>query len=113
MAGVPVRSPLLKRDRLDIWTDLIPFGTDDAGRLVELDIKWLHSLISGITGCGKSYSVRLLALGLALDPTVRQMIFDATAAADFRDFELVADRVGFGADDDVCRRLRDTLRELV
>jgi S-DNA-T family DNA segregation ATPase FtsK/SpoIIIE len=113
MTGPPIPSPLLKADRLDIWKHKIPFGLDDHGRLVELDPMWTHSLFSGITDTGKSYSLRLLMLGLALDPTVRTSVFDSSGAADWRDFELIAHRCGFDDSDETCRLLRDTLREYV
>jgi S-DNA-T family DNA segregation ATPase FtsK/SpoIIIE len=102
MAGPPIPSPLLKRD-----------GLDADGRALDLDPKWVHSLFSGQTGTGKSYSVKLLGLGLALDPTVRIAVFDSSAAADWRDFELIAYRCGFDDTDETCRLLRDTLREFV
>jgi S-DNA-T family DNA segregation ATPase FtsK/SpoIIIE len=113
MTGPPVPSPLVKLPRLDIWKDQIPFGLDDHGRLVELNPLWTHSLFAGMTDTGKSYSLRLQFLGLALDPTVRLAVFDSSAAPDWRDFELVAYRCGFGDDDETCRILRDTLREFV
>jgi S-DNA-T family DNA segregation ATPase FtsK/SpoIIIE len=113
MTGPPVPSPLLRLPRVDVWKDEIPFGLDDHGRLVELAPLWTHSLFAGITDTGKSYSLRLLMLGLALDPTVRLSVFDSSAAADWRDFELVAYRCGFDDSDETCRLLRDTLREYV
>jgi S-DNA-T family DNA segregation ATPase FtsK/SpoIIIE len=113
MTGPPVPSPLVRLPRLDVWKDEIPFGLDDHGRLVELNPLWTHSLFAGMTDTGKSYSLRLQFLGLALDPTVRLAVFDSSAAPDWRDFELVAYRCGFGDDDETCRILRDTLREFV
>jgi S-DNA-T family DNA segregation ATPase FtsK/SpoIIIE len=113
MTGPPIPSPLLRRDRLDVWKDRIPFGLDADGHALDLDPKWVHSLFSGQTGTGKSYSVKLLGLGLALDPTVRVAVFDSSAAADWRDFELIAYRCGFDDSDETCRLLRDTLREFV
>lgn len=113
MTGPPVPSPLVRLPRLDIWKDEIPFGLDDHGRLVELDPLWTHSLFAGMTDTGKSYSLRLQFLGLALDPTVRLAVFDSSAAPDWRDFELVAYRCGFGDDDETCRILLNTLREFV
>jgi S-DNA-T family DNA segregation ATPase FtsK/SpoIIIE len=113
MTGPPVPSPLLRLPRLDIWADEIPFGLDDHGRLVELNPLWTHSLFAGMTDTGKSYSLRLQFLGLALDPTVRVAVFDSSAAPDWRDFDLIAYRCGFGDDDETCRILRDTLREFV
>jgi S-DNA-T family DNA segregation ATPase FtsK/SpoIIIE len=113
MTGPPIPSPLLKLPRLDVWRDEIPFGIDDHGRLVELAPLWTHDLFAGITDTGKSYSLRLLMLGLALDPSVRLAVFDSSAAADWRDFELVAHRCGFDDSAETCRILRDTLREYV
>lgn len=113
MTGPPVLTPLLRAQRTDVWS-VLPFGLDERGRDVELCLMWLSGLFSGMPRTGKSFSLRLLALGVALDPAARiGAVFDAKASPDWRDFAMVAYRCGFDDGDETCRLLRDTLREFV
>src|SRR4051794_13049193 len=113
MTGPPIPSPLMKTTETDVWS-VLPFGLDERGHEVSLCLLWLSGLFSGQPRTGKSFSLRLLALGVALDPRARVgAIFDAKASPDWRDFAMVAYRCGFDDGDEVCRLLRDTLLEFV
>jgi S-DNA-T family DNA segregation ATPase FtsK/SpoIIIE len=112
MTGPALVSPLLKAQRTDVWKPL-PFGRDERGQDVALDLMWTSCLWSGQPRTGKSFALRVLALGVALDPTTRIAVFDAKSAPDWRDFQLVAYRCGFDDSDQTCMLLRDTLAEFV
>lgn len=107
------RTPLLACKPTDMWAPA-PFGLDERGRTVAVDMLWVSFLIGAQPRQGKTFSARLLALYAALDPHVRLSIFDFKASPDWRKFALVADRCAFGlirtkAGDPV-EIFRDTLR---
>lgn len=110
MAADPVVSPLVGMDSTDVF-DAVPVGVDERGDLVTVAPLWRSILVSGQARTGKSFSARLLALAMVLDPAVRVgAVFDAKASADHRELARLAYASGFGDDDDVRRLLAATLR---
>jgi S-DNA-T family DNA segregation ATPase FtsK/SpoIIIE len=109
-AAPPVPSPLAKAPKWNVW-DGVPFGVDARGRLVTLFVLFTSLLTGAIPRMGKTYAARLLAAGAALDPLVRQAVFDGKGGADWRPFTKVAWRCGFGARDAVAAHLAQVLEE--
>lgn len=114
--AVPVgRTPLLACKPTDIWKPA-PFGLDERGQLVSLDLMWQSVLVGALPRQGKTFAARLLALYAALDPYVKLSVFDASGKPDWRKFALVADSCAFGLtptrDGLPPEILRDTLLEI-
>lgn len=110
MAADPVRTPLLTMESTDIFGAL-PVGLDERGDIVTISPLWRSILFSGQARTGKSFSARLLTLGMVLDPTVRVgAVFCAKGSSDHRPLARLAHVSGFGRDDDVRRRLAAALR---
>ncbi|MGH3679312.1 MAG: cell division protein FtsK [Natronosporangium sp.] len=109
------RTPLLRLQPVDIWRP-IPFGLDERGRKVEVDLMWHSLLVGAVPRAGKTFSARTIALAAAMDPYVKLTVFDGKGSPDWRHFSLVADRHGLGLamtrDGDPVDILLDTLREI-
>ncbi|WP_133150809.1 cell division protein FtsK [Frankia canadensis] len=101
-------TPLLARKPTDIWKPA-PFGLNERGRPVALDMMWNSILIGAQPRQGKTFALRSLALYAALDPYVRISVFDGGGKPDWRIFSLVADRCGFGLAPDISGDPIDTL----
>ncbi|WP_033222232.1 cell division protein FtsK [Kitasatospora phosalacinea] len=94
--AVPVgKSPLITTDRVDFWKPF-PWGRDERGNEVMVTMLWLSLLIGAVPRQGKTFSARTIALAAALDPHVRLYVFDGKASPDWRKFDKVAHRIGFG-----------------
>lgn len=85
------RTPLLRLRPTDIWAPA-PFGLDERGRPVSVDLMWNSMLVGAQPRKGKTFAARLLALYAALDPWVRITIIDGKKSPDWMKFTLVADR---------------------
>lgn len=109
-AAPPVPSPLAKAPKWNLW-DGVPFGVDARGRLVTFFILFTGLLTGAVPRMGKTYAARLLAAAAALDPLVRQVIFDGKGGADWRPLAKVAWRCGFGARDAVAGHLAAVIEE--
>jgi S-DNA-T family DNA segregation ATPase FtsK/SpoIIIE len=89
------RTPLLACKPTDIW-EPAPFGLDERGNRVAVDLMWNSILVGAQPRQGKTFSARALALYAALDPYVKLSVFDGKGSPDWRKFKLVADRCSFG-----------------
>ncbi|AUY51920.1 cell division protein FtsK [Streptomyces sp. CB01881] len=89
------RSPLIHTDRVDFWKPF-PWGMDERGNEVMVTMLWLSLLVGAVPRQGKTFSARTIALAAALDPYVRLYVFDGKASPDWRRFDKVAHRIGFG-----------------
>ena len=110
------RSPLLDGQPRDIWTPA-PFGLDERGRLVLLDLMWISILIGAQPRKGKTFAARALALFASLDPYVRILLADGKNSPDWDKFRMVAHRAVFGTvpnarDTDPVRHLVEMLTEV-
>jgi DNA segregation ATPase FtsK/SpoIIIE, S-DNA-T family len=85
------RTPLLRLRPTDIWAPA-PFGLDQRGRPVSVELMWNSLLVGAQPRKGKTFAARLLALYAALDPYVRITIIDGKKSPDWTKFGLVADR---------------------
>ncbi|WP_250283866.1 cell division protein FtsK [Frankia sp. CiP1_Cm_nod2] len=109
------RTPLLACKPTDIWTPA-PFGVDERGGAVTVDLMFTSILVGAQPRQGKTFALRTLALYAALDPYVRISVFDGGGKPDWRRFALVADRCSFGLaptrDGDPVEVLINTLRAI-
>ena len=108
-------TPLLNLKRRSAWKPA-PFGLDERGNLVAILLLWTSILVGAQPRKGKTFSARLLALHLALDPFVKITVIDGKASPDWVAFRLVAHRIIFGThptrDGDPVEQVLDALREI-
>ena len=104
--------PLLAKGSVDIF-EPFAFGEDQRGRVVRLQLMFTSLLIGAIPRMGKTFAARVPALACALDPIVELHIYDGKGGQDWRPFERIAYRVGFGVRDEVVLGLVEDLRALV
>ncbi|XVV11768.1 cell division protein FtsK [Actinoplanes sp. CA-131856] len=104
--------PLLTEGTVDIF-GTFPFGEDQRGRVVRLQLMFTSLLIGAIPRMGKTFAARVPALACGLDPIVELHIYDGKGGQDWRPFERIAHRVGFGVRDEVVLALVEDLRALV
>ncbi|HET6481978.1 MAG TPA: cell division protein FtsK [Actinoplanes sp.] len=104
--------PLLAKGSVDIF-EPFPFGEDQRGRVVRLQLMFTSLLIGAIPRMGKTFAARVPALACSLDPIVELHIYDGKGGQDWRPFERIAHRVGFGVRDEVISALVEDLRTLV
>lgn len=88
-------SPLIRTERVNFWEGF-PFGLDERGELVTLNLLWSALLVGAVPRMGKSFTARLAALAAALDPHVRLHIYDLKGSPDWTCFRHVAHRWGLG-----------------
>ncbi|MEV7228326.1 cell division protein FtsK [Polymorphospora sp. NPDC051019] len=109
------RTPLLRCKATDIWQPA-PFGLDERGNKVAVDLMWNSILIGAQPRQGKTFAARALALYAALDPYVKLTVLDGGGKPDWRKFALVADRYAFGLamtrDGDPAEIVLEALREI-
>ncbi|MEV7622657.1 cell division protein FtsK [Actinoplanes sp. NPDC089786] len=104
--------PLIAKGSVDVF-EPFPFGEDQRGRPVRLLLMFTSLLIGAIPRMGKTFAARVPALACALDPIVELHIYDGKGGQDWRVFERVAHRIGFGVRDEVVLALVEDLRALV
>ncbi|WP_433721730.1 cell division protein FtsK [Actinoplanes sp. CA-051413] len=104
--------PLIAKGVVDVF-EPFPFGEDQRGRPVRLLLMFTSLLIGAIPRMGKTFAARLPALACALDVLVELHIYDGKGGQDWRTFERIAHRVGFGVRDEVVLALVEDLRALV
>jgi len=104
--------PLIAKGGVDVF-EAVPFGEDQRGRPVRLLLMFTSLLIGAIPRMGKTFAARLPALACALDVLVELHIYDGKGGQDWRAFERIAHRVGFGVRDEVVLALVEDLRALV
>ncbi|GAB2626283.1 hypothetical protein Aab01nite_86000 [Paractinoplanes abujensis] len=115
LAQAAGRTPLLRCKPTDIWQPA-PFGLDERGNKVTVDMLWNSILIGAQPRQGKTFAARALALYAALDPYVKLTVLDGGGKPDWRKFALVADRCAFGLamtrDGDPAEIVLEALREI-
>lgn len=104
--------PLLAEGTVDIF-EPFPFGEDQRGRIIRLQLMFTSLLIGAIPRMGKTFAARVPTLACALDAIVELHIYDGKGGQDWRPFERIAHRVGFGVRDEVVLDLVEDLRALV
>lgn len=107
----PVPYPLLTSGTTSMFKPL-PFGTDQRGRPVTVTLMFAAVAVGAQPRMGKTFSVRLFALGASLDVTCELHIFDGKGMGDWIMFESIAHWFGSGSREDVLLSLRDNLQAL-
>ena len=79
--------PLLADGELDVFRDRLPWGVTMRAEQITVGMLQKHWLIGATSKQGKSTVLRLLALGLALDPTVELHIADLKGDGDWSMFK--------------------------
>lgn len=104
--------PLKRSGQASVFEKL-PFGTDPRGRVVFVRLIFGNLLLGAMPRQGKTATLRLLLLGLALDPNVELRIFELKGTGDLSPLEPVCHHYGSGAGDDALEATMTSLRELV
>jgi S-DNA-T family DNA segregation ATPase FtsK/SpoIIIE len=96
--GRPVPHPLAKAGTTSIFRPL-PYGTDQRGRPVDVELIFSNVLIGSIPRRGKTMAARILCLGAALDVTAELHVWELKGTGDLDSIGLVAHRYGSGVDE--------------
>lgn len=105
------RWPLLRDGTVDVFKPA-PAFTDQRGRWVELTLAYTCGVIGAVPRMGKSFALRELLLLGALDPRVKEYVYDLKGTGDHSPLKLVAHRYGVGDEpEDIAEQLAD-MREL-
>jgi S-DNA-T family DNA segregation ATPase FtsK/SpoIIIE len=78
--------PLLADGEVDVFRDRLPWGVTMRAEQITVGMLQKHWLIGATSKQGKSTVLRLLALGLALDPTVELHVADLKGDGDWSMF---------------------------
>ncbi|MEU4801207.1 hypothetical protein [Actinosynnema sp. NPDC023587] len=101
--------PLLTDGEFDVFRDRLPFGVTMRQEQIGVGMLQKHWLIGATSKQGKSTVMRLLALGLALDPTVELLVADLKGDGDWKMFARRATQYIEGSTDDHAGRTCDML----
>ncbi|UIJ60598.1 cell division protein FtsK [Amycolatopsis acidiphila] len=107
----PASWPLAKAGEADLFKP-VPFGTDQRGRPVGVDLMFANMVIGAMPRMGKTFSLRVLVLAAALDPWVELVLWELKGTGDLGMFERVAHEYGSGADDETLDGAMNSLRRL-
>jgi S-DNA-T family DNA segregation ATPase FtsK/SpoIIIE len=90
--------PLLNAEAVDSRQG-IPFGLDEYGRVMQVDLLFRNLIMGGAPNAGKSASLRIPIAAAVLDPTAKVWMMDAkTGGAEFIHWTPAAERVILGRD---------------
>ncbi|MGH3450398.1 MAG: FtsK/SpoIIIE domain-containing protein, partial [Haloechinothrix sp.] len=107
----PAPWPLAKSGQADLFKP-VPFGTDQRGRPVGVDLVFANMVIGAMPRMGKTFSLRVLVLAAALDPSVELRLFELKGTGDLGMAEGVAHHYASGADEHTLEAAMTSLREL-
>src|SRR5262249_10557087 len=103
--------PLAKTGKANVF-EALPFGQDPRGRLVTVPLMYSSVLIGAMPGAGKTFALRALLLGIALDPLAQLRIFELKGSGDLSPLEPIAHHYGSGPGDDTIEHTVASLREV-
>lgn len=106
-----VKWQLANARRHDIFKR-IPFGLDPRGRAQSVPLIQHNVLVGSQPGQGKTASVRVLACGAALDPSVELWLHENKGTGDLDSLACVSHRFVSGIDDDSIKYAADSLKLL-
>ncbi|MHA5052067.1 P-loop NTPase family protein [Streptomyces sp. SD15] len=106
-----VKWPLVNARRHDIFKR-VPFGIDPRGRAQSVPMIQHNILVGSLPGQGKTASVRVLACGAAMDPSVELWLHENKGTGDLDSLECVSHRFVSGIDDDSIKYAADSLKLL-
>lgn len=107
----PKPSPLVKASRMDLFKE-VPFGTDQRGRPVGVDLVFANMVIGAMPRMGKTFALRVLVMAAALDPNVELRLFELKGTGDLGMVENVCHHYASGPGDDTIEAAMVSLREL-
>jgi S-DNA-T family DNA segregation ATPase FtsK/SpoIIIE len=106
-----VKWGLASAKRHDVFAR-IPFGIDPRGRAQFVPLIQHNVLVGSLPGQGKTASVRVLACGAALDPSVELWLHENKGTGDLDPLEGVSHRFVSGIDDESIKYAADSLKLL-
>jgi S-DNA-T family DNA segregation ATPase FtsK/SpoIIIE len=92
-------------------TGRAPWGVDLRGDQIAISLFQRHLLVTGLSNQGKTFSIRALALWLALDPTVELRLADLKGSGDWSMFGGIATVLIEGPTDDHVAQATEMLEE--
>ncbi|GAB2999741.1 P-loop NTPase family protein [Saccharothrix stipae] len=101
--------PLLLDGEFDVFRDRLPFGVTMRQEQIGVGMLQKHWLIGATSKQGKSTVMRLIALGLSLDPTVELLVADLKGDGDWKMFARRATQYIEGSTDGHAGRTCDML----
>jgi DNA segregation ATPase FtsK/SpoIIIE, S-DNA-T family len=106
-----VKWTLAGAKRHDIFKH-IPFGIDPRGRALHVPVIQHNVLVGSQPGQGKTASIRVLACGAALDPSVELWLHENKGTGDLDGLECVSHRFVSGIDDESIQYAAESLKLL-
>lgn len=103
--------PLFKGGKTSVFQPL-PFGTDQRGRPIDLTLIFNSVLIGAMPRQGKTFSLRVLLLGVSLDVHTEMRTFELKGTGDLEPLAKVSHHYGSGAGDDTVEACLASLREV-
>ncbi|MCA1654938.1 MAG: cell division protein FtsK [Pseudonocardiaceae bacterium] len=95
----PTPWPLARRGTADVFKPL-PYGADQRGRRVTVPLMFANVLIGSIPRQGKTFAMRVLMLGCALDPLAELRVFELKGTGDLSAIEGCCHHYASGPDND-------------
>lgn len=102
--------PLLNTGQTSVFNP-IPLGQDATGQPVNLSLIFTNGICGAQPRMGKTFSMRLIALGAALDPTCEMDIYNLKGGSDWSPFKQIAHRYRSGRKDEDFQYVLEGLRE--
>ena len=103
----PVAWPLADKGRVNLF-EPFPIGVDPRGRKVTTELMFVSCIIGAMPRMGKTFSLRVVVLGAALDPRAELHLYDLKGGADWLPLEAVAHAFRIGDEpDDIAYLLAD------
>jgi S-DNA-T family DNA segregation ATPase FtsK/SpoIIIE len=103
--------PLAKRGVANVF-EPIPFGTDQRGRVIPLTLMFANLLLGAMPRQGKTTTLRIVLLGLALDPWVELRVFELKGTGDLSPLEPVCHHYASGGGNEAIEQTMTSLRDL-
>ncbi|MFF4989609.1 cell division protein FtsK [Streptosporangium saharense] len=103
--------PLLKGGQADLF-QAIPYGHDQRGRPISVELMFNNVLIGAMPRYGKTFALRVLLMACALDPSAELHLWELKGTGDLKSLEQVAHRYGSGAKEEIYAAALADLREV-
>lgn len=107
----PVPWPLATRGSVNLF-HTFPIGVDPRGRPVSTELMFVSCIVGAMPRMGKTFSLRLIVLGAALDARAELHVFDLKGGADWLPLEPIAHAFRIGDEPDDVDYLLADLRAL-
>lgn len=107
----PLPWKLAEKGTADLFKPL-PFGADQRARPIDMTLMFESVLIGAKPRMGKTFALRVLLLGAALDPNAELDVFELKGTGDCQSVEKVSHVYASGADQDTMATCMNTLRRI-